>query len=556
MGAVYLGPNRSNSVLHLTYQLARSNRTFLILLAFLSLISGALSAAFLALITYSLTPNSHSHFFLAVLFSITCVLILLARHGHRYFVTSLGNRLETHLRLELVQTIISCPLRRLERRGPSGLFTVLTHDVGTITGLVLSMPTLLSDAALLLGAFAYLGYLSGYLLLGLFMAVVIIGMIFYFKIVSKNMHLFDQIRDKYAILMGHYSDLIAGTKELKMDADLSSRLVDEHIHNATNDLARINLQTAQKHSFGLNLGQATIYLLIGLVVFVYPTLLGATPEVVLGYVIVILYAAGPLESIINSYPVFISAKVSLRRIADLKDELSLAKEPSLQYESILNSGVFEEIALVDVQFCYPDSNGTGKTIGPINLNLRPGEITFFVGGNGSGKTTLVKLLCGLYAPDSGVILFNGNNVVLKELQSYRERFAVVFSDFHILGHALYLYDFELASKDDLTHSFGLGEVLAEYDTLNIRGLSEGQRRRLALLLSVLDSAEIHLFDEPGSDLDPDTKRYFYEELLPYLRLRGKAVLVVSHDDRYFSQADRLITLHDGKIISDIHRTNG
>lgn len=81
-------------------------------------------------------------------------------------------------------------------------------------------------------------------------------------------------------------------------------------------------------------------------------------------------------------------------------------------------------------------------------------------------------------------------------------------------------------------------------------LSQGQRKRLALLIAYLEDRPIYLFDEWASDQDPFFRDIFYNQLLPSLKQRGKTVLVISHDDRYFHLADRVIKLDYGKVEYD------
>jgi len=79
-------------------------------------------------------------------------------------------------------------------------------------------------------------------------------------------------------------------------------------------------------------------------------------------------------------------------------------------------------------------------------------------------------------------------------------------------------------------------------------LSLGQQKRLALLTAYLEDRPIYVFDEWAADQDPLFKQVFYHEILPELRRKGKAVVVISHDDRFFSCADRLVKLEDGQIV--------
>jgi len=86
--------------------------------------------------------------------------------------------------------------------------------------------------------------------------------------------------------------------------------------------------------------------------------------------------------------------------------------------------------------------------------------------------------------------------------------------------------------------------------LSTTELSQGQRKRLALLTAYLEDRSIYLFDEWAADQDPTFKQIFYHALLPELKARGKTVIVISHDDRYYDVADRLIKLEDGKLEYD------
>ena len=82
-------------------------------------------------------------------------------------------------------------------------------------------------------------------------------------------------------------------------------------------------------------------------------------------------------------------------------------------------------------------------------------------------------------------------------------------------------------------------------------LSRGQRKRLALVTAYLEDRPIYLFDEWAADQDPLFRRVFYQRLLPELKRRGKTVVAVTHDDRYFDAADQLIKLEEGKVVKTL-----
>jgi putative ATP-binding cassette transporter len=90
-------------------------------------------------------------------------------------------------------------------------------------------------------------------------------------------------------------------------------------------------------------------------------------------------------------------------------------------------------------------------------------------------------------------------------------------------------------------------VTVRNGVLSTTELSQGQRRRLALLSAYLENRPVYIFDEWAADQDPAYREIFYTRLLPELKARGKTVVVITHDDRYFSLGDRVIKLEYGRI---------
>ncbi|HEY9262165.1 ATP-binding cassette domain-containing protein, partial [Chitinophaga sp.] len=213
---------------------------------------------------------------------------------------------------------------------------------------------------------------------------------------------------------------------------------------------------------------------------------------------------------------------------------------------IVENGTMQTLELIDVEYKYTEEAGK-FSIGPINCSFNSGEVIFITGGNGSGKSTLAKLICGLYAPAAGEIKLDGKVVDALHLN---EMCAAIYSDYHIF-EKLYGIDHHqkeqlIADRMEILQLIGKTAVNNDGSFSTIR-LSTGQRKRIALLVSYLENKPIYMFDEWAADQDPEFKSFFYEELLPELKLQGKCVIVISHDNHYFHVATRMIKMEAGRL---------
>jgi putative ATP-binding cassette transporter len=311
------------------------------------------------------------------------------------------------------------------------------------------------------------------------------------------------------------------------------------------------------------------YLLIGAVLFLLPNLREAAtglaeivgleisgltvwlemkPEIARGYCLTILYMMSPLAALMDGLPILARGNIALKKIEALGWDSS-------QPESLKPSDSlpFSHPAVLRLSGVTHRYNREGEdrpfTLGSLNLALQPGEIVFLTGGNGSGKTTLALLLVGLYAPEQGEIRLGEQRITEANREGYRQQFSAVFSDFYLFDSLLGFDGKEMDAEArvylarlQLDHKVRIEN--GEFSTLD---LSQGQRKRLALLVAYLEDRPFYLFDEWAADQDPVFKKIFYTELLPALKAKGKTVVVITHDDGYFHMADRCLRLEDGKI---------
>jgi putative ATP-binding cassette transporter len=243
------------------------------------------------------------------------------------------------------------------------------------------------------------------------------------------------------------------------------------------------------------------------------------------------------------------ANLALADLARTEDQLAAARRAEEAPATALSPGM-RRIELRGGVYAYPGPDGRPAfTMGPCDLTLDAGEMVFIVGGNGSGKSTLLRVLTWLYEPRAGVILWDGQVVDRSNVADYRNLFATVFSDFHLFDRLYGLSNVDKAGAQALLETMGIaGKTTFEDGRFTNLDLSTGQRKRLALVAALLEDKTVYVLDELAADQDSDFRRRFYEELLPSMKRRGKTLAVVSHDERYFHVADRVLVMEDGRFV--------
>ena len=359
--------------------------------------------------------------------------------------------------------------------------------------------------------------------------------------------------EKQAELFGYLSHMLYGVKEPKLNTAKSDELFA--------DMTRVG-DESQQYRVSANsfyvvsavFADITLYLMLGSIIFILPQVIPTYSEVLIKATVAIMYVFGPLASVVGSMPQISNAESSLENLFALEKKL----DEHLS-ESELAAGAsgklftqFETISLQNVSFEYGNTSGLDAfSVGPVDIEVRSGEILFIVGGNGSGKTTLVKLIAGLYVPKQGVLKIDNRKVSRQRLPAYRNLFAGVFSDIHLFDQLYGVGELDQERAESLLERMEMSDKVEftgnRFSTLE---LSTGQRKRLALIASLLEDRQVYLFDEWTADQDPHFREQFYHSILPELKEQGKTVIAVSHDDRYWSAADRLIKMDYGKVIDD------
>ena len=218
------------------------------------------------------------------------------------------------------------------------------------------------------------------------------------------------------------------------------------------------------------------------------------------------------------------------------------------------------IEFKNVSFKYPGTDD--YVLKNVSIRFRPGSRLAAVGMNGSGKTTFIKLLCRLYDPTEGEILYNGVNIKEYDYSEYMRMFAVVFQDFYItkfkLGENVSsgpITDREKVEK--CLESAGFADKLAEYE----KGIdtymgkiydpdgvecSGGEAQKIAIARSLYKDAPFIILDEPTASLDPIAEADIYSKFND--SAKGKSAIYISHRLSSCKFCDEIAVFHEGQII--------
>ncbi len=465
------------------------------------------------------------------------LLLLVITLGSQLTLTTLGHHFVYRLRGRLLKQLLDTDVARLRQIGQGPLLASLSSDIGQITIAFVRLPELVQGLVLTLGSIIYLGLLSP-ALLGVTALWVTVTMVVGWLLVNRVYRHLAHMRQAEDRLYQNYQSIIAGSKELALNRERAYFVYHQLYEQNARDYREQIIRADTYHLSAVNWSNIMMLGAIGLVFFLANGLGWANTNVAATFALTLLFLRTPLLQGIGALPTLIAAQVAFDKIA----ALNLA-EPDEAFPLPPTPRSWQRIELEQVSFHYQGEGGF--SVGPINLVIERGEQIFLIGGNGSGKSTLAMLLTGLYQPVSGRILLDGEPVT--DRNGYLGLFSAIFTDYHLFQHLLgpepkealvaeWLERLQMGSKLAIEDGF-----IADID------LSQGQRKRVALLLALAEQREVMLFDEWAADQDPQFRRIFYQVLLPRLKEMGKTVIAISHDDHYFSLADRLLEMRQGRL---------
>ncbi|MEI5640045.1 MULTISPECIES: cyclic peptide export ABC transporter [unclassified Pseudoalteromonas] len=526
----------------------------LVLAVMLGMLSGALYSLIIPFILSGLEKGTLEVSNYVVLeegsagFFIFVTAILLTKVASVIFVNNIAKSASADLKLNVAKRIQALGVDTVERIGFSKILNIVVDDVNRITDAAVAIPMIIVSMVTVLGMLTYLAYLDLQVFAFICVAIVIGVLLFQLPVLFAK-GLYTRSRNDKDTLQEGIRGLIFGAYEMKLSHEKGKQFLAEEIADPlSSSTSQEKRGDAIIHLAG-NASEMICFFVIGAVVFLLPSEYLSSSGSQFGVVMALLYITGPIASILSMMQTLKIAQVSLERVHQLQE-----LEPEIYSTS--RNAVFSEgwqtLSLSNAQYQYEsDDVDEAFALKPVSLSFQKGYIYFIVGGNGSGKSTLSKLISFHYRPTKGCVQVDDSVITESNLMQMREKVGVIFSNYHLFKK-LYIST-EQIDRDkvqrymDMFKLTGKTELVGNIFTTT--KLSDGQRRRLALLVALMEDKDIYIFDEWAADQDPEFKDFFYTQVLPELKAKGKLVVAITHDDRYFGCADTVIKMETGAIKS-------
>jgi putative ATP-binding cassette transporter len=517
---------------------------------FTALVSGFANAILLILInnaTQSVSANQtiqEQHF---LLFIVDLLLFLYTKRNSLKQATIAAEDAIARVRVRVANKLRHAELTFIENSSDADIFTRITQDTGIVSEAAVTLINAFQQLIVVVLCLVYIAWIS-LTDFAVIIGVMAIAISIYYSNAAMIRRKLHESTNKEAEFFNDIKHILSGFKEVKINQKKNNAIF-EHINTISEETKAIKIDTGLDFMLELMLGQTAFYILCVIIIFILPTIAPIRADQIINITIAILFLSDPVNMVVTALPMFARAHVAIENIYKLEHEIDQAT--TFQKQEIIIPPVFESLEFEQVSFYYHNQAGKSSFgVGPLNFKIKQGEVLFIVGGNGSGKSTVLKLLTGLYYPLSGNIYLNNKPLDIEFYANIRELYSTIFSDFHLFERFYGIDNISTEQVQSLLKTMGLErKTTYKEGCFSNVNLSTGQRKRLAYITAMLEDKQIYIFDEWAADQDPEFRQYFYEVLLKDLQAKGKTIIAVSHDDRYFSAADKIITMEYGQIVN-------
>jgi len=494
--------------------------------------------------------NSHTAG-IAQYFILGCVIIAIVNYLSTLLTMHINQKASLVHRIFLFRRIQEMAYNEMEKIGQSRLINLLGKDVPAVTSAATSYPSIWVNSVTIIGVFGYLIYIDQrvfiYVLLVTTLSVLLFQIPLHFgtKQLKKARELSDDIQEGIR-------GLIFGAKELKLNRKRSDEFLDSMLYEAEFGARKLIFKGNSFMELGEQFIQLTSYMVMAMVIFYLPYVFVLTQNELIGIVVILIYLSGPIGDIMEAVRSIKAGKISLIK---LQEFYANSKSSDIEkLEPIAKDWSEYRIQGLGYKYSKDDSAFALKST---SLSFKRNQITYIVGGNGSGKSTLAKCLTLHYLPTEGSVLFDDSPIKECQLESAKQQISAIYSDYHLFErlHGIQSPDTQKKIDKYLKYLELEGKVKIVDGKFSTRLLSDGQKKRLALVVLLLEDRDICLFDEWAADQDPKFKEIFYKKILPTLKAENKIIIVITHDDRYFELADQIVVMEDGKLKEVINNSS-
>ncbi|HEH5262534.1 TPA: multidrug ABC transporter permease/ATP-binding protein [Campylobacter coli] len=505
-----------------------------LLFSFISSAVGVLTLVFINDYLLKNTQNIPILYFIALL-----IVFFLSSTIVELGLSVFGQNFIFKMQRRVVKQILDTPLLKVAKVGKARILASLGSDVRNISFGLLRLPDFLQSSILILCTSVYLCYLSPQIFTLCAIWIIVVFTINNF-LMMKVYAYFRKARENDDALQNNYQNILDGHKELLINRYRAKLYYEDEFENNARSKKKNNTLGNLFNNLSSNFTNVALLALVGVEFYLALEFKWASAAEATTIALSILFLRTPLVSMMGSFPTLLLAKIALDKIAKL--ELDDYKE---HFEKTNFIKDWRQISFKNTSFSYDDN----FHLNPVNLELKKGELIFLIGKNGSGKSTFCMLLTGLFKPSEGEIFIDDMKIDDNNLDVYRSLVSAVFSDFHLFTKTLAKEKF--ADEEKITSWLEFlelkGKTRVEDHELVLTKLSTGQKKRLAMLIALLEERDILVLDEWAADQDPVFRRFFYKKLLPLLKEQGKTIFAITHDDAYFDSADRIFLAEEGNI---------
>lgn len=487
-------------------------------------------------------PKEHNFL---LIFSIIIIGFFISRMLLSQGIIELSQKVFWGTRKAIVTAVIKAPYLKV-RKLKGEIYAALTGDVNNITNASLVIIRFISSIILVITCFIYLGYLS----MILFMVSIIciaIGVLIYLKTTKVSNCKFKNVRGLEQDFMRGFNSVLDGNKEIKINPKKGEDLLHSTLLPIITEGEQENISAYTGYLNSQLISQLIFYCVIVMILVLVGNYFTLDTSTIVSFVFALLYLLGPMVNIMLNIPILNKALISYNKLNGIKKELTFDDEKVVEIvKSSEKNEAFEVITFKEYIYSYPKST---FTIGPINLSVNVNELIFIYGGNGSGKTTFINTILTLFEPERGSLFVNNKLIEKENLKEVRKLFSPVFSDFYLFED---FYGIETVNKKRIQKLLELFElehkVTFKENKLSTVDLSTGQRKRLALIMAILEDRPILVLDEWAADQDPYFRKKFYTEIIhKIIKEENKTIIAITHDDNYYQEADRLFKMSYGKL---------